>query len=136
MPKFYCFNCGAGTDYTLNKPKVCLKCNQSFVTISVKKSDHVKVSTDTIKDSEQSLASHLKGEKKKVTPVTQNSILIEDGDGLALEDIPKIDFSSFAAVEAQRNCSSLSYSQLLKEGKEKKSKVTKTTKVKNKTKKS
>ncbi len=30
MPLFYCFNCGFGTSYTLNKPKVCLKCNQNF----------------------------------------------------------------------------------------------------------
>ncbi len=31
MPlKFYCFNCGFGTSYTLNKPKVCLNCNQVF----------------------------------------------------------------------------------------------------------
>jgi len=35
MAKFYCFKCGFGTDYTYNKPKLCLKCGHRFADVSI-----------------------------------------------------------------------------------------------------
>jgi hypothetical protein len=131
MPKFYCFNCGAGTDYTLNKPKVCLKCNQSFVITKPKSVSSYIVPTKPIYPV-------LEPSKPIVQAKSDPDIVIDttEEDTLTIDDIPEIDGRSFASVDANRNCSSLTYSQLLKEEKNKKNKVTKTPKVKTKTKKS
>lgn len=139
MPKFYCFNCGFGTDYTLKKPKVCLKCNQSFVSVAAKPNITIPNKSEPVIEvvNKPYQPKFVRSQfDPKVNIVNHNLIIDEDDDITVPDDLPTIDKSSFAAVDANRNCSSLTYSQLLKEAKQEKTKVIKTNSVKRKTKKS
>jgi len=87
MPIFYCFNCGAGTNYTLNKPRVCLKCNQSFYQPTTNTTASPKIG---------------------VKPIPQ---LITEPEYSEPEEIPVIDSRSFASAEVQRPGSSFKLSK-------------------------
>jgi len=86
MPLFYCYNCGHGTEYTLNKPKVCLKCNQSFYQPTI---------------ASKPLQSKISNPVVIVDPITD----------LEPEDIPVIDPTSFASADIVRPCTSLKLSK-------------------------
>lgn len=109
MPKFYCLNCGFGTDYTLHKPKVCLKCNYSFVQSSVaSKPNIVSFSPPVIHHN-----------KPIERPIIINSDEFEEDVSDYITDLPREQKLSFANVEAERNCSSISGGQIIQKAKEK-----------------
>lgn len=91
MPLFYCFNCGFGTEYTLNKPKVCLKCNQSFYQPTVAPQTVSKVTLP------------------KVVSLQVPTQVVDDYS--EPEEIPEINPTSFASVEAVRPGTSFTFAK-------------------------
>lgn len=91
MPLFYCFNCGFGTSYSLNKPKVCLKCNQSFCKPTIASQQTITNNSNPVKI-------------KLPEPITKRSepafsISIEEDD--IESKVPSINLKSFASVDKQ-----------------------------------
>lgn len=108
MPKFYCLNCGFGTDYTLHKPKVCLKCNYSFV-------QPIFANRSVQSPVQQSVLPKIIVEKPVINDV---DVSFKEEDEHYITEIPTSQRLSFAHIEAERNCASITGNQIIQKAKE------------------